>query len=104
VASDVGATLRSVKSFVSNTGTIVVHKAFGSQVATSTAYSLHRFDRANKIIACNQALFEAYPYFYKIVTDFTTLDGKGASDNKYTIPNTFIGASDVYPLCKEAQS
>jgi hypothetical protein len=89
-----GTTLRPIKDFVSNTGTIVVYTAFGSQIATSTAYSIHRFDRTKKIEAWNQALIDAWPWFYKRVEDATTLDGTGASANKYTVPVTFTEFPD----------
>jgi len=86
--------LRSIKNFVSATGTILVHKAFTAQIATSKSYSMHRFDRDKKIAACNQALNEVYPYFYQRVEDETTLDGTGASDNDYTVPAAFIEFPD----------
>ena len=85
----VGTTLRQIKNFNSSSGTVEVYTAFGSQVSSSTAYSLHRFDRDKKVIAINQALDEAYPYFYKRIEDATTLDGTGSSDNKYQVPATF---------------
>ena len=88
-----GTTLKPIKDFVSNTGTIVLYSAFGSQVASSTAYSIHRYDRDKKKAAINSALYDAYPYFYKRVEDNTTLDGKGASDNQYTISST-MGFTD----------
>lgn len=90
----VGTTLRPIKDFVGSTGTVIVHNAFSAQVAISTAYSLHRFDRDKKIEAWNQALQDAYPWFYKRVEDATTLDGTGASANKYTIPVTFTEFPD----------
>ena len=90
----VGATLRPIKSFQSSSGTITVHRAFDAQVATATAYSLHRFDRDKKIVAINQALIDCYPYFYKRVEDATTLDGKGSSDNEYEVPAAFIDFPD----------
>ena len=89
-----GTTLRPVKSFSGGTGTGTLHNAFGSQIASSTAYSLHKYNRDKKILACNQALIECYPDFYKRVEDATTLDGKGSSDNKYTVPATFTEFPD----------
>ena len=85
----IASELRSIKGFTSSSGTVEVHKAFTSQVGTATAYQIHKYDRDKKIIACNQALNECYPHFYKRIEDATTLDGKGASDNKYTVPVTF---------------
>jgi len=90
----VGSALRSVKQFVGSTGTIIVHHAYSSQVASSTAYSLHKFDRDKKILACNQALIECYPDFYKRAEDATTLDGTGSSANKYEVPSTFMEFPD----------
>ena len=81
--------LRSIKKFISATGTINVHKAFTAQIASSKAYALHRFNRDKKKVAINQALNQAYPSFYARVEDATTLDGTGASVNKYTVPVTF---------------
>ena len=81
--------LRTIKGFTSSSGTIEVHSPFSAQVTTATAYSLHHFDRNRKIVALNHALYESFPHFYKMVTDATSLDGKGSSDNKYTVPNTF---------------
>ena len=52
----VGTTLRQIKNFNSSSGTVEVYSAFGSQVASSTTYSIHRFDRDKKVIAINQAL------------------------------------------------
>lgn len=85
----VSSQLRSIKSFTSSSGTVTVHKAFSAQIATSTAYEIHRFDRDKKIVAINEALNQCYPYFYKRVEDLTTLNGKGSSDNQYTVPATF---------------
>ena len=90
----IASTLRPIKRSESSSGTIEVYTAFGSQVGASTAYELHRFDRDKKIIACNQALDAAYPYFYARVEDATTLDGKGASDNEYEVPSTFAEFPD----------
>lgn len=84
----IGTTLRSVKDFVGNTGTLVLHNAYGSQIASSTAYSLHKYDRDKKILACNQALYECYPDYYLRVDDESTLDGLGSSDIDYTVPTT----------------
>ena len=90
----VGTTLRSVENFVGASGTVVVHNAFGSQVASSTAYELHKFDRDKKILACNQALYECYPDFYLRVDDETTLDGLGSSDIDYEVPSAFVEFPD----------
>lgn len=90
----VGTTLRPIKDFVSNTGTVIVYTAYGSQVSSSTAYSIHRYDRDQKIIACNQALIQCYPAFYKRVEDTTTLDGTGSSATQYTVPATFTEFPD----------
>jgi len=86
--------LRSIKQFVSASGTISVHKAFAARIATSKAYSIHRFDRDKKKAAINQALNDAYPYFYLRVDDETTLDGTGAGDNEYEVPATFTEFPD----------
>ena len=81
--------LRSIKAFSGGAGTITVNSAFAAATLTATAYSLHRFDRDQKIAACNQALIAAYPWYYKRVEDEATLTGTGASDNEYTVPATF---------------
>jgi len=86
--------LRSIRKFVSATGTISVHKAFAALIATSKAYSIHRFDRDKKKVAINQALNDAYPYFYLRVDDETALDGTGAGDNEYEVPATFTEFPD----------
>lgn len=86
--------LRSIEKFVSATGTILVHKAFTAQIASAKAYAIHRFDRDKKIAAINQALNDAYPWFYARVEDETTLDGLGGSNNKYTVPATFTEFPD----------
>lgn len=85
----IASQLRTIKGFTQSSGTVEVHKAFTAQVGTATAYEIHKFDRDKKFQACNQALNEAYPWFYKRVEDLTTLDGKGSSNNEYTVPNTF---------------
>ena len=90
----VGTTLRSVENFVGSSGTVIVHNAFGAQVTITTAYSLHKYDWDKKVEASNDALYDAYPWFYKRVEDETTLDGTGSSDNKYTIPVTFTNFPD----------
>ena len=90
----VSSQLKSIKSFASATGEVMVYSAFSAQIAASTAYELHRFDRNKKIKAANQALNDCYPYFYKRIEDATTLDGKGSSDNEYTVPNTFTEFPD----------
>lgn len=81
--------LRPVKASQSSSGTVEAYNAFTAQVTSLTAYELHRFDRDKKIIACNQALDAAYPWFYARLEDSTTLDGLGASDNEYEVPATF---------------
>ena len=88
----ISTTLLPVKNFTSSAGTIELYSAYGAptQIASSTAYSLHKYDRDKKILACNQALYECYPDFHLEITDATSLDGTGPSDNKYTVPNTFI--------------
>ncbi len=90
----IGTDLRQIKSSQGETGTVTVFKAFATQVMSSIAYQIHRFDRNKKIIACNEALTYSYPYFYKRVEDATTLDGKGASDTEYTVPTTFTEFPD----------
>jgi len=90
----VGTTLRSIKDFVGNTGTVIVHNAFSSQVTTSTAYSIHKYDRDKKILACNLSLYECYPDFYLRVDDETTLDGLGSSDIDYEVPSAFTEFPD----------
>ena len=77
-----------------SSGTVEVHNAFGSQVTSSTAYEIHRFDRDQKKVAINQALNDSYPWFYKRVDDETTLDGKGSSDNEYEVPADFTEFPD----------
>ena len=90
----VSSQLRTIKASQSSSGTLEVHKAFSALIASSTAYELHRFDRDKKKIACNQALDAAYPHFYSRLEDSTTLDGKGASDNEYAVPATFVEFPD----------
>lgn len=90
----IGTDLRTIEQFSKDMGLFKVHLAFTSQVMSGTAYQIHKFDRNKKIIACNEALTYCYPWFYKRVTDETTLDGKGSSDNEYTVPATFIEFPD----------
>lgn len=81
--------LKSIKRFVIPSGTILVNGAFSAKIVSSTAYELHKFNRDLKIIACNRALYDCYPHFHLVVSDLTTLDGKGPSDNQYEVPSTF---------------
>ena len=90
----IGTTLRTIKSSQGSSGTIIVHKAFGSQIMSGTAYGIHHFDREKKFVAINQALNDAYPWFYKRVEDESTLKGTGAGANKYEVPNTFTEFPD----------
>lgn len=90
----ISSQLRSIKQFTSSSGTNEVFKAFSAQIASSTAYELHRFDRDQKIVACNQALYDAYPYFYQRVEDLTTLDGLGPTDTEYEVPSAFTDFPD----------
>ena len=85
----VASQLKSVKRFVNPGGTILINGTTTAQVTSSTAYELHRYNRDKKIIAANRALYDCYPYFHLVVSDLTTLDGKGASDNQYEVPSTF---------------
>jgi len=90
----VSSQLRPIKKFAADTGTISVFTAFSAQIGASTTYALHHYDRNRKIAAINQALNDAYPYFYARVEDATTLDGTGASANKYQVPATFTEFPD----------
>lgn len=90
----VGTALRSVKDFSGHTGTVVVHNAFSSQVSSTASYSLHKFDRDKKVLACNLSLYECFPDFYKRAEDSTTLDGKGSDNNQYEVPSTFTEFPD----------
>ena len=90
----VGGELRSIKDFVGNTGTVIVYNAFSSQVTASTSYSIHKYDRDKKILACNLALYECYPDFYLRIDDETTLDGLGSSDIDYEVPSAFAEFPD----------
>ena len=81
--------LRAIKEFHSDTGTITVYTAFSAQVATASAYEIHRLDRDKKVLAANQALVDCFPWFYNVLEDSTTLVGKGSDDNEYSIPATF---------------
>lgn len=90
----VSSQLRPVKQFTASSGTLEVYTAFSAQIASTSAYELHHFDRDKKIVACNQALVDCYPYFYDRVEDATTLDGKGASNNRYQVPTTFTEFPD----------
>lgn len=80
--------LRAIKEFHSDTGTITVHTAFAAQVATASAYEIHRIDRDKKVLAANQALVDCFPWFHKVLED-ESLEGKGASDNEYEVPAIF---------------
>ena len=82
------AQLRTIKNSISD-GVLEVHTAFSGQVVTSTAYTLHRFDRVKKTTAINQALYDCYPWFYKELEDDSTLTGTGSSDNEYEVPSAF---------------
>ena len=86
--------LRSIKSSQGSSGTIIVHRVFTAPITSGTAYQIHKYDRDKKFAAINQALNDAYPYFYKRVEDETTLNGLGASNNKYTVPATFTEFPD----------
>ena len=92
----ISTTLLPIKDFTSSTGTLTLHTAYGSptQIASSTAYSLHNKDRDKKILACNLSLYECFPDFYLRVDDATTLDGTGSSTNKYTVPSAFTEFPD----------
>lgn len=92
----ISTTLLPVKNFTSSAGTIELYSAYGAptQIASSTAYSLHKYDRDKKILACNQALYECYPDFYLRVDDETTLDGLGTSDIDYAVPAAFTEFPD----------
>ena len=90
----IGTALRPIKNFTSSSGTFEVYTAFSSQVSSSTAYELHRFDRDEKINAINMSLRECYPDFYQRVEDATTLDGTGSDDNEYEVPATFAEFPD----------
>ena len=90
----IGTALRPIKNFTSSSGTFEVYTAFSSQVSSSTAYELHRFDRDEKINAINMSLRECYPDFYQRVEDSTTLDGTGSDDNEYEVPATFAEFPD----------
>ena len=58
-----GTTLeeRKVRTFASPSGTLTVWEAFGTQVATSKAFTLSRFTKAEKLVAMNRALVDSYP-------------------------------------------
>lgn len=84
----IGTALRTIKKSLSS-GTISVHKAFSSPIGANTTYQIHKFDRNKKILACNQALNQAYPVYYNRLEDSSSLDGKGPGDNEYSVPATF---------------
>jgi len=94
------AALRTVKKSLSS-GIISVHRVFATRVLANSAYELHKYDRAKKVIAANQALNDAYPYFYKPLYD-TSLWGQnsyGISPNEYnkfiySVPATFTEYPD----------
>jgi len=92
----VAAEERSIKSFLSPSGTITVWEAFTAKVEDAKAYTLYRYSNADKLIALNQALYDVYPKFYKRIWD-TTLYGQNDYNEAtnefdkfiYTVPTTF---------------
>lgn len=90
----VSTTLRPIKNFDGKTGTILVHNAFSAKVLESVAYSIHKYDRDKKKEAINQALYQAYPWFYKRVEDDDSLTGQGGSDTEYEVPAEFVDFPD----------
>lgn len=87
----VAAEERKVKSFLSPSGTLTVWEAFTAQVATSKAYTLSVFSKAEKLAAINRALVDSYPYFYSRITG--VLVGQHTSDKddrKYAL-SSIIG-------------
>lgn len=86
---------RRIESFLSPSGTFKAPYAFSALVATSIAYTLHKYDPTWKTTCINQALFDVFPDYYEFVVD--ELYGQtdyGESPNEfnkyaYTIPSTF---------------
>jgi len=76
-----------IRSSSSIDGKLTFYNPFASQVANDTSYEIHRFSLEDKKLAINKALLDAYPYFFKLVTD-TTLLGKGSLDTEYNVPTT----------------
>lgn len=80
-----GTTLeeRRVETFLSPSGTLKVYELFSARVATSKAYTLSHFTKAEKLAAINRALVDSYSYFYNRITG--VLLGQGSRDREYLI-------------------
>jgi hypothetical protein len=86
-----------VERFNAPDGVFTFYNAFTSQISSSVAYTLHKFNMDDVKTAINQALIDVYPAdFYKRLYD-TTLFGQTSyneSPNEYdkyiyTVPSTF---------------
>lgn len=90
---------RMVSKSLTPEGTITVHAAFTAQVASSTAYELHKFAPSDKKIAINNALHDVFILrdYYQRIYD-TTLWGQMSygeepdefNKNLFTVPVAFI--------------
>ena len=79
---------RIISGFTSSSGTITVSAAFSAQIVSDVTYEIHSYSIGDKKRAINLALWDAFPYYYKLVED-TSLEPQGADDNEYDIPATF---------------
>jgi len=87
-SGDAAGEERIISDFVSSSGTITVSAAFSAQIVSDVTYEIHSYSVGDKKRAVNLALWDAYPYYYKLVED-TSLKPQGYDDNEYDIPATF---------------
>jgi len=79
---------RIISDFVGSSGTITVSAAFSAQIVSGVTYEIHSYSVGDKKRAINLALWDAYPYYYKLIED-STLKPQGSDDNEYDIPAAF---------------
>lgn len=85
--------VRDIKTFTSSGGVIVPYAVFTATIVSGVTYEIHTFSPADKKTHINQALKDAYPYFYKRIED-ATLTPQGSDDTEYDIPAAF---TDDFP-------
>lgn len=83
-----------IDGFHSPEGIVTVYAAFTKKIVADRAYEIHLFSPSDKKVAINEALVEAYPFFYNRVEDTTLLTGKGPNDTEYSVP---AGFTDDFP-------
>lgn len=87
---------RQVSDFTASTDTLTVPKAFSATVQSGDTYELRKGEsRAAIVRAINQAIVGAYPEFFEVEYDDTTLDV--AEDTfKYSLPVDCMRLARVY--------